>query len=108
MTWIKLFGYKDLSNSKLYIVSVYWSVTTLTTVGYGDISATNDAERYFSIAVMIIGILCYSYIISSVSSIFSEIDSKHSVLDSKLNSLFEISKNVKINPIFYSKLTIFS
>mgnify|MGYP002053148656 CR=1 FL=1 len=32
-----------------YITSMYWTIATMTAVGYGDISATNDVERFFSI-----------------------------------------------------------
>jgi voltage-gated potassium channel len=35
---------------------VWWAVTTVTTVGYGDISPTTDAGRVIAMAVMIVGI----------------------------------------------------
>lgn len=37
--------------SKLYVTSVYWTVTTLSTVGYGDIFASTIAERTYCILV---------------------------------------------------------
>ena len=37
-TWIA--GYQDVSNGELYLTSFYFTVTTITTVGYGDMSAS--------------------------------------------------------------------
>ena len=58
----------------LYAVSMYYVVTTITTVGYGDISATNTAERVFSQLLMIVGVIGFSFASGSLSSIMSSYD----------------------------------
>ena len=45
----------------LYVTSAYWTVTTITTVGYGDISGLNLIEKAFCALVMIIGVTLFSY-----------------------------------------------
>lgn len=44
-------GLEDAPASTLYVTSVYWTVTTLSTVGYGDIFASTIAERTYCILV---------------------------------------------------------
>ena len=51
-----------------YLTSLYWSVTTLTTTGYGEISATNKLEMIVSSCIMIIGKLMFGYILGNVAS----------------------------------------
>ena len=38
-TWVMRYGYQDETNSVKYLACLYWAVTTILTVGYGDISA---------------------------------------------------------------------
>ena len=59
---------------KKYYYSYYWSITTIMTVGYGDITPQNEYEIIFSIFVMIIGCAIYSYNISSMGIIITRLD----------------------------------
>jgi len=38
-------GYSDATKSNIYLTAVYFTVTTITTVGYGDMSAETFAEK---------------------------------------------------------------
>ena len=59
-----------------YLFSMYWVVTTMTTVGYGDLTAKNDAERAFSIFAMILGGSFYGLLIAKITAIVAEAESK--------------------------------
>ena len=58
-----------------YIASIYWAFTTMTTVGYGDISASTQGERIFAIVGMIAGGIVFSEIISNMSQVIAQLDS---------------------------------
>lgn len=88
--------------SKLYILALYYTIQTLTTVGYGDISAANTKERYFQVMVMLIGVVAFSTItgmLTSMISTFDEIRAEKERNSDRLNQL-----NFQYN--FGSKLMI--
>jgi hypothetical protein len=68
-TWIGKNSFSGLSNEDTYLVAIYFCITTITTVGYGDISASNPSERIFCILLQITGASGFSYAISIFSSI---------------------------------------
>uniref|UniRef100_A0A8D0AM17 Potassium voltage-gated channel subfamily H member 5 n=1 Tax=Sander lucioperca TaxID=283035 RepID=A0A8D0AM17_SANLU len=39
----------------LYITSLYFTMTSLTTIGFGNIAPTSDGEKIFSVAMMMVG-----------------------------------------------------
>merc|ERR1711939_406245 len=53
----------------VYLTSIYWAMTTMTTVGYGDIIPTSDSERFFSIIAMIVGGAFYGYLVGSITDV---------------------------------------
>ena len=66
-SWIS--DYKDYDTAGMYMVSFYFTVTTITTVGYGDILPTTRSERLFCIFIMILGVVSFSFATGSLSSI---------------------------------------
>ena len=59
----------------LYITSIYWTVTTMSTVGYGDISAHTTLERIFAIVIMITGVLAFNLISGALGALITNYDS---------------------------------
>ena len=54
---------------RLYFVSFYYTITTITTVGYGDMVGTNTLERLVSIVNEVVGVIIFSIIISKFANI---------------------------------------
>ncbi len=73
-------GYDTDSPQELYLVGFYFTITTITTVGYGDMSGGTFTERIFCIALMIVGVVSYSFAISSLTSVISSLDTKQAKL----------------------------
>jgi hypothetical protein len=94
----------DFDIFELYTAAFYWASTTITTVGYGDIVAHSGTERIVCSIVMIIGVFIYSYTTGSLTALLSNLDSRKAKLNRKLDLLHEISKEYKLNKVFYNKL----
>ncbi|KAB2042861.1 hypothetical protein ES319_D02G246900v1 [Gossypium barbadense] len=55
-----------------YISAMYWSITTMTTVGYGDLHAVNTMEMIFIIFYMLFNLGLTAYIIGNMTNLVCE------------------------------------
>lgn len=60
--------------SQAYVASLYWTIVTLATVGYGDVTAKTNPEFAFSMAVELLGILIFALLVGNITSIVSNMD----------------------------------
>ena len=71
---------RDESNFTQFSQAFYFVLTTMTTVGYGDMAGSTLPEQYFCIALMLFGVLYFSFLSGSLASVLSSIDQKNAEL----------------------------
>lgn len=79
-SWVAVRGIIDHDDGYQYLTSVYWSLQTITTVGYGDIPAKTTTEQVLSVLWMVFGVGFYSFTIGNLSSVIASMDTKNSIL----------------------------
>ncbi|MBI2361398.1 MAG: cyclic nucleotide-binding domain-containing protein [Deltaproteobacteria bacterium] len=73
--WLALRGASaDVDQTTNYLRALYWSITTLATVGYGDITPSTNVEMLYAMLVMILGVGVYGYVIGNVAALLANMD----------------------------------
>ncbi|XP_021727318.1 potassium channel AKT2/3-like [Chenopodium quinoa] len=73
-TWIGAINpnFRETSLWVRYISAIYWSITTMTTVGYGDLHANNTIEMIFIIFYMLFNLSLTAYLIGNMTNLVVE------------------------------------
>ena len=79
--FVKNFELDQATNARKLIVSCYFTLTTLSTVGYGDFYPQSTLERIVGIIVLLLGVAFFSYIMGNFIEIITNYDQKMGVID---------------------------
>lgn len=104
--WVVRADLVDQSQATQYIAAFYWSVTTMVTVGYGDITPKTTIEIIIAIFWMFIGIGFYSYTISSLSTFLMSIDTRESILTAKTEAVRVLAREAGISRDTKSRIMV--
>ncbi|EAR82922.2 cation channel family protein (macronuclear) [Tetrahymena thermophila SB210] len=82
---------------KIYIFSLYFSVTTMTTVGFGDITPKNGHEAVIVIISMIIACGVFAYTFNLIGSIVSEMNRRQEEFKIRMKKVYTYLSNRNVD-----------
>jgi hypothetical protein len=97
-SWVQEQGLEHATNYRQYVASLYWSFSTLTTVGYGDISAVTSGEKLYAMIMMMLGVSWYAYIVGSMSTIMSSFENQNKRVRDKMMAVQGFIRENKLEP----------
>ncbi|KAM8999613.1 voltage-gated delayed rectifier potassium channel KCNH4 isoform 3-T3 [Sarcophilus harrisii] len=75
------------SRRSAYIAALYFTLSSLTSVGFGNVCANTDAEKIFSICTMLIGALMHAVVFGNVTAIIQRMYSRRSLYHTRMKDL---------------------
>ncbi|CAI5446203.1 unnamed protein product [Caenorhabditis angaria] len=83
-----------------YVTSLYFTLSTITSIGFGNVSANTDSEKIFTIIMMILGSLMYASVFGNVSAIIQRLYSGTARYHTEMSRLREFIRFHQIpNPL---------
>ncbi|XP_049823691.1 potassium voltage-gated channel subfamily H member 8 isoform X2 [Aethina tumida] len=77
----------EVANMDTYVTALYFTCSSLTSVGFGNVSANTTSEKIFSICVMLIGALMHAVVFGNVTAIIQRMYSRRSLYQTKWRDL---------------------
>lgn len=74
ITWLIVQGIDNEDWTVRYVTSLYWAITTMITVGYGDITPITLPERIYTIFCMLLACGVFGYTMSRIGTIFQSFE----------------------------------
>jgi hypothetical protein len=78
---------REVSAGGLYVGALYWSIMTITSIGYGDITPKNDTERAVCCLLMIISGATWAFVIAEAAGIAATLDPNGAAFRNSMDAL---------------------
>eukprot|EP00775_Hariotina_reticulata_P011835 gene11835-11979_t len=95
-TWIAIQNLEDADHVHKYITALYWSTTTMCTVGYGDVYGTTIREKIVAMMSMLLGASTFGYFMGTVSIMVSAMNRTHARQVSKHQAVEDFLRHRKV------------
>ena len=76
----------------MYVTALYFTMTCMTSIGFGNVAAATDTEKTFTLGMMIVSSLLYAAIFGHVTTIIQQMTSATAKYHDMLNSVREFMK----------------
>ncbi|BFZ21773.1 hypothetical protein BsWGS_24811 [Bradybaena similaris] len=70
-----------------YITALYFTCSSLTSVGFGNVSANTNAEKIFSVCAMLLGAIMHAVVFGNVTTIIQRMYARKAIFHSKTKDL---------------------
>ena len=71
----------------LYLWVLYWTITTMTTIGYGDFSPQTPVEVGVTIVIQLFGAVLFGYIIGNIATVVADFNQYETAYKLRMESI---------------------
>jgi len=86
-TWVAAHMPKNADIATEYMYSLYFTLTTMTTVGYGDITPQNDDEVLFTLILLLVATVVFATLMGALTDLICSLQSEKHTQDSRMRML---------------------
>ena len=86
-SWLEMDDLYTAESSMGYLYAFYWSLMTITTIGYGDIHPVSPPGRIFGLVAMMIGATVFAYGVTNVLEMMSAMNQQEQAFREKMDRI---------------------
>ncbi|EKX41175.1 hypothetical protein GUITHDRAFT_74855, partial [Guillardia theta CCMP2712] len=107
--WLSAYD-EELAQSKSrdvekYVVSLYWALTTVSTLGYGDVLPVTNDERIYTVFTILIGVVVFAFSLGNITTLMTQSEGARLHFEDKLRAISEYLDFRDVKPTLKRRIT---